>query len=137
MPKMTLARIGGDEFILLAPDCTEAEIADICTRMVEHPAAVLPFRAILQISLSVGISLYPGHGETPQDLKLAADTAMYHVKHSGRNGWVFYNESMLDSTARQGAHFLQDLTQALERNQFELWYQPKYHVKENGRDIRL
>ncbi len=54
---------------------------------------------------------------------------MYHVKHSGRNGWVFYNESMLDSTW-QGAHFLQDLTQALERNQFELWYQPKYHVKE-------
>ncbi|VFS54860.1 Bacteriophytochrome cph2 [Kluyvera cryocrescens] len=40
-----------------------------------------------------------------------------------------YHESMLDSTW-QGAHFLQDLTQALERGQFELWYQPKYHVKE-------
>ena len=130
LPKMTLARIGGDEFILLAPDCTEAEIADICTRMVESIRR--PFYhsgQILQISLSVGISLYPGHGETPQDLKLAADTAMYHVKHGGRNGWVFYHESMLDS-AWQGAHFLQDLTQALERGQFELWYQPKYHVKD-------
>lgn len=129
-PKMTLARIGGDEFILLAPDCTEAEIADICARMVESIRR--PFYhsgQILQISLSVGISLYPGHGETPQDLKLAADTAMYHVKHGGRNGWVFYHESMLDS-AWQGAHFLQDLTQALERGQFELWYQPKYHVKD-------
>ena len=129
-PKMTLARIGGDEFILLAPDSTEAEIADICTRMVESIRR--PFYhsgQILQISLSVGISLYPGHGETPQDLKLSADTAMYHVKHNGRNGWVFYHESMLDSTW-QGAHFLQDLTQALERGQFELWYQPKYHVNE-------
>lgn len=128
--KMTLARIGGDEFILLAPDCTEAEIADICTRMVESIRR--PFYhsgQILQISLSVGIALYPGHGETPQDLKLAADTAMYHVKHNGRNGWVVYHDSMLDS-AWQGAHFLQDLTQALERGQFELWYQPKYHVKE-------
>lgn len=129
-PKMTLARIGGDEFILLAPDCTEAEIADICTRMVESIRR--PFYhsgQILQISLSVGIALYPAHGETPQDLKLAADTAMYHVKHNGRNGWVVYHDSMLDS-AWQGAHFLQDLTQALERGQFELWYQPKYHVKE-------
>lgn len=129
-PKMTLARIGGDEFILLAPDCTEAEIADICARMVESIRR--PFYhsgQILQISLSVGISLYPRHGETSQDLKLAADTAMYHVKHGGRNGWVFYHESMLDS-AWQGAHFLQDLTQALERGQFELWYQPKYHIKD-------
>ena len=129
-PKMTLARIGGDEFILLAPNCDEAEIADICTRMVESIRR--PFYhsgQILQISLSVGISLYPGHGETPQELKLSADTAMYHVKHNGRNGWVLYHESMLDSTW-QGAHFLQDLTQALERGQFELWYQPKYHVKD-------
>ncbi|MGL5699976.1 MAG: putative bifunctional diguanylate cyclase/phosphodiesterase, partial [Kluyvera sp.] len=129
-PKMTLARIGGDEFILLAPNCSEAEIADICTRMVESIRR--PFYhsgQILQISLSVGISLYPGHGETPQELKLSADTAMYHVKHSGRNGWVFYNESMLDSTW-QGAHFLQDLTQAMDRGQLEVWYQPKYHVKE-------
>lgn len=130
-PKMTLARIGGDEFILLAPHSTEAELAELCNRMVESIRR--PFYhsgQILQISLSAGISMYPADGDSPQELKLCADTAMYHVKRNGRNGWAVYGDAMLD-TSWQGAHLLQDLTQALERNQFELWYQPKYHVQEN------
>ncbi|WP_411914237.1 EAL domain-containing protein [Pseudocitrobacter cyperus] len=130
-PKMTLARIGGDEFILLAPHSTEAELAELCNRLVESIRR--PFYhsgQILQISLSAGISMYPADGDSPQELKLCADTAMYHVKRNGRNGWAVYGDAMLDSSW-QGAHLLQDLTQALERNQFELWYQPKFHVQEN------
>lgn len=130
-PKMTLARIGGDEFILLAPHSSEAELAELCARMAESIRR--PFYhsgQILQISLSAGISMYPAHGDSPQELKLCADTAMYHVKRNGRNGWAVYGEAMLDSSW-QGAHLLQDLTQALDRHQFELWYQPKFHVQEN------
>jgi diguanylate cyclase (GGDEF) domain len=130
-PKMTLARIGGDEFILLAPHSSEAELIELCERMAESIRR--PFYhsgQILQISLSAGISMYPAHGATPQELKLNADTAMYHVKRNGRNSWAVYGDAMLESSW-QGAHLLQDLTQALERNQFELWYQPKFHVQEN------
>lgn len=127
-PKMTLARLGGDEFILLVPDATEGDVEDLATRMVE--CIRRPFYEagqILQVSLSAGVSLYPQHGKTLQELKLHADTAMYNIKQQGRNGWAIYQPEMVQKVW-EGAEFLQDLTQALERGQFELWYQPKYHA---------
>jgi diguanylate cyclase (GGDEF)-like protein len=126
-PKMTLARLGGDEFILLVPDANQGDIEDLVTRMVD--CVRRPFYEagqILQVSLSAGVSLFPQHGKTLQELKLRADTAMYNIKQQGRNGWAIYHPEMVQK-AWEGAEFLQDLTQALERDQFELWYQPKYH----------
>lgn len=126
--KMTLARLGGDEFILLVPDATQGDIEDLVARMVE--CVRRPFYEagqILQVSLSAGVSLFPQHGKTLQELKLRADTAMYNIKQQGRNGWAIYHPDMAQK-AWEGAEFLQDLTQALERDQFELWYQPKYHA---------
>ncbi|MDX6022414.1 EAL domain-containing protein [Scandinavium sp. V105_16] len=128
-PKMTLARLGGDEFILLVPDADHGDIEDLATRMVE--CIRRPFYEagqMLQVSLSAGISLFPEHGRTLQELKLRADTAMYNIKQQGRNGWAIYHPEMVHK-AWEGAEFLQDLTQALERDQFELWYQPKYHAR--------
>ncbi|MCS2148203.1 putative bifunctional diguanylate cyclase/phosphodiesterase [Scandinavium manionii] len=127
-PKMTLARLGGDEFILLVPDATPGDVEDLVARMVE--CVRRPFYEagqILQVSLSAGVSLFPQHGKTLQELKLRADTAMYNIKQQGRNGWAIYHPDMVQK-AWEGAEFLQDLTQALERDQFELWYQPKYHA---------
>ncbi|MGU3412401.1 putative bifunctional diguanylate cyclase/phosphodiesterase [Enterobacteriaceae bacterium C34A] len=127
-PKMTLARLGGDEFILLVPDTTQGDVEDLVTRMVE--CIRRPFYEagqILQVSLSAGVSLFPQHGKTLQELKLRADTAMYNIKQQGRNGWAIYHPEMVQKVW-EGAEFLQDLTQALERGQFELWYQPKYHA---------
>ncbi len=126
--KMTLARLGGDEFILLVPDATQGDVEDLVARMVE--CVRRPFYEagqILQVSLSAGVSLFPQHGKTLQELKLRADTAMYNIKQQGRNGWAIYHPDMVQK-AWEGAEFLQDLTQALERDQFELWYQPKYHA---------
>lgn len=125
-PKMTLARLGGDEFILLVPDATQGDAEDLVARMVE--CVRRPFYEagqILQVSLSAGVSLFPQHGKTLQELKLRADTAMYNIKQQSRNGWAIYHPDMVHK-AWEGAEFLQDLTQALERDQFELWYQPKY-----------
>jgi diguanylate cyclase (GGDEF) domain len=127
-PRMTLARLGGDEFILLVPDATQGDAEELATRLVESIRR--PFYEagqILQVSLSAGISLFPDHGKTLQELKLRADTAMYNIKQQGRNGWAIYHPDMVQK-AWEGAEFLQDLTQALERDQFELWYQPKYHA---------
>lgn len=131
-PRMTLARLGGDEFILLAPNTSQSEVEDLATRMVASIRR--PFYEagqILQVSLSAGISLYPRHGTTLQELKLHADTAMYSIKQQGRNGWAIYHPGMVQKHG-ESAEFLQELTQALERNQFELWYQPKYHANDKS-----
>jgi diguanylate cyclase (GGDEF)-like protein len=128
-PQMTLARHGGDEFILLAPDSDAHDAADLAERIAERLKR--PFYEsgqILQVSLSIGISLFPNHGVTLHDLKLRADTAMYNIKQQGRNGWAIYHDCMMQK-AWEGARFLQDLTQALALNQFELWYQPKFDAQ--------
>lgn len=127
-PKMVLARLGGDEFVLMVPETDEAEVSELATEMVN--AIKRPFYEagqIIQVSLSAGISLYPEHGDSLHVLKLHADTAMYNIKQCGRNGWAIYHEGMSQKSLGDPV-FLQDLNQALDSNQFELWYQPKYHA---------
>lgn len=123
---MTLARLGGDEFILLVPNSNREAISVLMTRIasaVKEPFTL--FGHTIRVSLSAGSNLYPEHGSTLHELKVKADTAMYHVKQAGRNGWAIYTPEM-EAIADTPPTFLQELSQALERNQFELWYQPKY-----------
>lgn len=123
---MTLARLGGDEFILLVPNSNREAISVLMTRIasaVKEPFTL--FGHTIRVSLSAGSSLYPEHGSTLHELKVKVDTAMYHVKQAGRNGWAIYTPEM-EAIADTPPTFLQELSQALERNQFELWYQPKY-----------
>lgn len=123
---MTLARLGGDEFILLVPNSNREAISVLMTRIasaVKEPFTL--FGHTIRVSLSAGSCLYPEHGSTLHELKVKADTAMYHVKQAGRNGWAIYTPEM-EAIADTPPTFLQELSQALERNQFELWYQPKY-----------
>ncbi|MBA4712293.1 MULTISPECIES: bifunctional diguanylate cyclase/phosphodiesterase [Citrobacter] len=123
---MTLARLGGDEFILLVPNSNREAISVLMTRIasaIKEPFTL--FGHTIRVSLSAGSCLYPEHGSTLHELKVKADTAMYHVKQAGRNGWAIYTPEM-EAIADTPPTFLQELSQALERNQFELWYQPKY-----------
>lgn len=123
---MTLARLGGDEFILLVPNSNREAISVLMSGIastVKEPFTL--FGHTIRVSLSAGSSLYPEHGSTLHELKVKADTAMYHVKQAGRNGWAIYTPEM-EAIADTPPTFLQELSQALERNQFELWYQPKY-----------
>ena len=122
----TLARIGGDEFVLLvrlgepddAPQVAARQVSLLSKsfRVDEHD---------LQISASVGIALYPGNGQTAEELLMNADAAMYHAKGAGKNGYSFFDVSM-NTNARKQLQLLQDLRQALEHNQFSLHYQPKF-----------
>ncbi|RNL76226.1 EAL domain-containing protein [Citrobacter sp. MH181794] len=123
---MTLARLGGDEFILLIPDCNKEDIPALLTRIaaaIGDPFTL--FGYTIRVSLSAGSSIYPEHGSTLHELKVKADMAMYHVKQAGRNGWAIYSPEM-EAIADTPPTFLQELSQALEHDQFELWYQPKY-----------
>ncbi|KFC10049.1 sensory box/GGDEF family protein [Trabulsiella guamensis ATCC 49490] len=128
--RMTLARLSSDEFILLAQDTDAHDAAELAARIAERFKC--PFYEsgqIIQVSLSMGISLFPDHGVTLHDLKLRADTALYNIKQQGRNGWAIYHDSMMQK-AWESARFLQDLTQAMALNQFELWYQPKFNAQQ-------
>ena len=101
----TLARIGGDEFVLLvqltepndAPNLAARQVGLIgrSFRVAEHD---------LQISASVGIALYPGNGQTAEELLMNADAAMYHAKGAGKNGHRFFDASM-NSNARKQLQF--------------------------------
>ena len=130
----TLARIGGDEFLLLVQLAEQNDALNLAARQVgligrsfhvaEHD---------LQISASVGIAIYPGNGETAQELLMNADAAMYHAKGAGKNGYSFFDASM-NSNARKQLQLLQDLRAAVEQQQFSLYYQPKFDAA-NGRPV--
>ncbi|MCH4876690.1 putative bifunctional diguanylate cyclase/phosphodiesterase [Pseudomonas sp. TMW22090] len=130
----TLARIGGDEFVLLVQLAEQDDALNLAARQVGLIAR--SFRVAehdLQISASVGIAVYPGNGETAQELLMNADAAMYHAKGTGKNGYSFFDASM-NSNARKQLQLLQDLRAALEQQQFSLYYQPKFDAA-NGRPV--
>ncbi|KJN59377.1 membrane protein [Enterobacter asburiae] len=126
--EMTLARLGGDAFILLVPECDDDRLNALVTALLEdvrRPLSVCGHT--LSTTISAGVSLYPQDGETLHELKLKADAALNRVKEEGINGWAIYRAEMSTAIpAKPG--FLQELSQALERDQFELWYQPTWHA---------
>jgi diguanylate cyclase (GGDEF)-like protein len=130
----TLARIGGDEFVLLVQLSEQNDAMGLAARQVGLIAR--SFRVAehdLQISASVGIALYPGNGLTAHELLMNADAAMYHAKGAGKNGYSFFDASM-NSNARKQLQLLQDLRNAVDQQQFSLYYQPKFDAS-NGRPV--
>nr|WP_237707303.1 EAL domain-containing protein [Acidovorax sp. NO-1] len=124
-PQDTVSRLGGDEFLLLLPATTPAVAADMATRLlaaVAQPFQVEPYE--LTTTLSVGIAMYPADGDSFDTLYQRADAAMYRAKQNGRNRYGFFTADLEARTAR--ALLIENaLRRALERNQFEVHYQPQ------------
>lgn len=90
----TVARIGGDEFAVLQPDLTDADIAVALARKLLHALSqpfLLEGRKVCT-SVSIGIAMYPADGEASADLLRNADQAMYRAKNLGRNRHQLYDE---------------------------------------------
>jgi diguanylate cyclase (GGDEF)-like protein len=89
----TLARIGGDEFAAILPTADRAEAEKAADRLVGVVRArVFTVEAHdIQVQISIGIALYPGHGTVADDLLVCADLAMYDAKNSGGNGYRVYD----------------------------------------------
>ncbi len=122
----TLARIGGDEFVLLVQLTQPDDAMGLAERQVGLiNRTFMVAEHELQISASVGIAMFPGNGNSPQELLMNADAAMYHAKGMGKNGYSFFDVSM-NTNARKQLQLLQDLRNALEQGQFRLHYQPKF-----------
>ena len=121
----TVARQGGDEFIVLLPNIKNAQDAGtVAEKLLE--TLILPYQINnkeLYISASIGIAIYPDDGKDVNTLLKNSDTAMYHAKETGRNNCQFYTLEMNQIAAE--LHSLgTDLHHALERNELLLYYQP-------------
>jgi diguanylate cyclase (GGDEF)-like protein len=128
--KKLIARIGGDEFIVLIPNMPNLEDATyVCEKIMAHMKK--PFEIggqKLNITTSLGVSLYPHHGADLNSLIKGADLAMYNSKDNGRNCYSIFSKSMdLLAMERMDNEIL--LRQALENNEFILYYQPKVDIK--------
>jgi diguanylate cyclase (GGDEF)-like protein/PAS domain S-box-containing protein len=122
----TLARLGGDEFTVVLPELRSPGDARVtATKLLQrlhHPFHLDGHE--VHISASIGVALYPHHGESIDALLRNADIAMYQVKEQGKNGAVFYDPSMQD-LSHQKVELEHGLRKALERGEFEVYYQPQ------------
>ncbi|MGE5652377.1 MAG: EAL domain-containing protein [Bacillota bacterium] len=121
-----LARIGGDEFvILLSPLTRPKEAALVAGKVLKafEPSIDVEGHE-LHAGGSVGISIYPSDGENAETLMRAADTAMYHAKESGRGNFQFFTQG-LNAAIQRRLTVENKLRQALARGEFELRYQPQ------------
>lgn len=131
----SVARMGGDNFTVLLRELGDGQEAALVARKILDSLQA-PFTVNeqeLTITASIGISVYPTDGESVQTLLKNADAAMDYSKERGRNNYQFYSSHMT-VTAFERIVLESSLRKALERDEFELHYQPQLSV-ENGRVI--
>jgi diguanylate cyclase (GGDEF)-like protein len=122
-------RLGGDEFVVLIEnfsnekcEATARQIIDVFKKtfnIQQHEITITP---------SVGISSYPENGKDSDSLFKAADAAMYLAKGKGRNNYQFYN-SELNQVLTRKLIIENELRKAINRNELELFYQPKFNLR--------
>ncbi|WVM91202.1 diguanylate cyclase [Halopseudomonas pachastrellae] len=130
----TVARHGGDEFIVLLPklpsDSDAAAVADKLLALFRRPFVCTGHEFF--VSASIGISLFPRDAEHVDSLIKHADAAMYRAKNQGRNRYAFYT-SDLTVTAQHRMEMENDMRRGLERNEFILHYQPRTGLRQPER----
>ena len=126
-----IARLGGDEFMLVAEglDSTEAAEGKAGRILQEFQRPLNIDGRELLTSLSIGVAVFPDHGETADALVRAADSALFRAKERGRNGYVVYRADMLAAASRR-FHMEQGLRRALETGDFLLHFQPEVSLTE-------
>lgn len=122
----TVARLGGDEFVLIVPLKSGGEsCAEVAGRLVQAlQNNVLVDGREVTVRPSIGISLYPQDGQTPEALLQAADTAMYAAKQAGKNQYRYFTSRMDRKVARR-LRMETELQDALRDEALELYYQPR------------
>ncbi len=125
-PHLTLSRLGGDEFLVLADDTAEE------TQLLALGGQILAlFKEAISIdslsfyiTCSIGVAAYPRDGTTVEELLKHADLAMYKAKTTGRDQYVLYNSSMVTELA-QRTELEKRLREAYQNHEFVLYYQPQ------------
>ena len=125
----TLARLGGDEFTVLLENIEKlSDVTHIAQKLID--VLRKPFEVegrTFYLTCSIGISIYPDDGVTTKDLLKFADNAMYKAKEEGRDNFRFYTKEMTE-IAFERIMLESSIRQALEKDEFTLYYQPQYQA---------
>lgn len=125
----TIARLSGDEFVLVSIILKSDDIIKIVTKILGEICREFKIaERDLNITASVGISIYPQNGKTPEELLCNADLAMYRAKSLGGNKFQFYTDE-LNEKCLERLESESELRRALIKNEFFLEYQPQFDVK--------
>ncbi len=120
-----VARVGGDEFIVLLEGIGgRAEVAAYADKLLAAFAGPLAVDTkSYYVTVSIGLTMHPEDGATAEELFKNADLAMYKAKELGKNRYVFFDQWM-DESVRQKMAVERDLREAISRQELRLWYQP-------------
>jgi diguanylate cyclase (GGDEF)-like protein len=131
----TIARVGGDEFVLLQADVVDwADVSALAKRILQAVSAPYDVGGNpVVISASIGIVLAPSDGASADKLLGHADLALYRAKSNGRNAFCFFEREM-EQTALKRRRIEVGLRDALAKEELELWYQPWFNI-ESGRIV--
>jgi diguanylate cyclase (GGDEF)-like protein len=126
----TIARLGGDEFVLILDRVGRREEAEgVAQRAIEALRQAVQIGGIdLRTSASIGVAFFPADGSSVETLVAHADAAMYCAKQRGRNNVQYFAPGM-NAVTQEKVKLESDLHDALERQQFELHYQPKVDTR--------
>lgn len=129
-PDKMISRLGGDEFTIILSGVTDTDhVAMIAGRILkEIPRPYTIEGHEITITTSIGISMHPADGRDANLLLKHADTAMYQAKNAGRNNYQFFRKE-LNAQAVERFSLERDITRALERKEFNLYYQPKIDLR--------
>ncbi len=129
------ARLGGDEFAILSHLQPDDDLDILPARIVASISSIpLHFRGTnIRLTTSVGVAVFPEHGETAEDLVAHADTAMYQAKNQGKNTWAIYDPQRDSSEVMMNRMTWYNwITQALEQNLFIIHFQGVYETTQNA-----
>lgn len=128
-PGDIVARLGGDEFTILLNQIAAPEeagnVGDRILRLFQQPFDLNGH--VFTISCSIGISLFPQDADNADDLLKRADTALYSIKSSGRNGFAFFDPSM-EAKSLERILLENEMRKGMEQGQFHIYYQPKIDI---------
>ncbi|MEA2110681.1 MAG: EAL domain-containing protein [Campylobacterota bacterium] len=125
-----ISRIGGDEFIIILTDIKNmSAIEQTISKILEmFRADWLIKDKTLQLSASIGVSIYPDDSRDINELMKFSDIAMYKAKEEGRDNFNFFTEA-LDHKIHEEVAIFNDMQRALKEHEFKLFYQPKVEVR--------
>ncbi|MDW6003582.1 EAL domain-containing protein [Vibrio mangrovi] len=131
LPGYTLARTGGDEFIIIAPNVMNAGVADsLATDIGLRISQPFLFGGKeYKVSASIGVSIYPDDSDSEENLLRHADTAMYRAKQQGRNQHCFFSKE-LETVLIQRHHIEMTLREAIEKDDLIVLYQPQHRLSD-------
>ena len=122
----TLARWGGDEFVVLLPDVTDHEaVGQVAVKLSATMRRNFELDGLeVSLTFSMGVSVFPDDGEAPEVLLSGADRAMFYAKSQGRNNCQFFSDMSSKGLGRKELYIQARLAQAIRGGQIQVWFQP-------------